>query len=78
MQDENGKLCTQDTTKVSYAADGAEILGIASGDLVCEDIYTSTKRSLYHGKTVVVLKKLTEKAILTASAEGFSDAEVTI
>ncbi len=78
MQDENGKLCTQDTTKVSYTADGAEILGIASGDLVCEDIYTSTKRSLYRGKTVVVLKKLADNAYLVASAEGFSDAKVTI
>ena len=75
IQDKNGNLCTQDARKVSYTADGADILGVASGDLVCEDIYTSAKeRKVYHGKSVVVLKKHknAEKSIITATSEDFN------
>ena len=78
IQDENGQLCTQDARKVEYSSDGAEILGIATGNLIDESIYTSTERSVYRGKSLVILKKLQKTATLTARAHDLEIQTIEI
>ena len=78
IQDENGNLCTQDARKVVYSEDGAVILGIASGNLTDESIYTSLERNVYRGRTLVVLKKLQKEAYLNAKAEGLEEKAIKI
>ena len=78
IQDEYGNLCTQDSRNVVYSAKGAEILGIASGCLTDESIYTSHERNVYRGRTLVALKKLDKSATLTAKADGLDSVELSI
>lgn len=78
IQDENGKLCTQDARKIEYSSNGAEILGIATGNLIDESIYTSKERNVYHGKALVILKKLQKNATLTAKAQGIETETIEI
>lgn len=80
IQDENGKLCTQDSRNVSYLANGADILGVASGNLTEKSAYTHTEKPVYHGKTVVVLKKHKNAnvATLTAKADDLADTTIEI
>lgn len=80
IQDENGNLCTQDDRLVTYIAEGADILGVASGNLTTKAIYTEPNKEVYRGKSVVVLKKHknAEKIILSATAEGVKSASIQL
>lgn len=78
IQDENGKLCTQDDRFISYKANGAEILGVASGNLTTEAIYSEPNKEVYRGRALVVLKKLQKNATLIASSVGMADAEISL
>ena len=78
IQDKNSVLCTQDARKVVYNAEGAEILGIASGCLTDESIYISRERNVYRGRTLIVLKKLEKNATLVAAADGLPEQKIQI
>ncbi|MBQ8567323.1 MAG: DUF4982 domain-containing protein [Clostridia bacterium] len=78
IRDENGSICTQNSSLVEYRAKGAEIIGIASGYLLEEEIYTSKNRKLHKGKTVVVLKKTDPVATLSAKTKGFKLTTIDI
>ena len=78
IQDENGELCTQDARNVEYSAQNAEILGVASGCLTDESIYTSPKRKMYRGRALVALKILNSGASLTAKAEGLDSVTISL
>lgn len=80
VQDENGNVCTQENLLVKYEALGADILGVASGDLTTEELYTSSVHKTYHGRSLIALKpkENTEKIILTAKADGVNFAELII
>ena len=77
-RDENGNLCTQCTSLVEYEAEGADILGVASGYPLEETEYTAPYRNLHKGKSVVVLKKTAPVAKLTAKAKGFKPTTIDI
>ena len=72
IRDENGELCTQDARSVHYEAQGADILGVASGELTSEEMYKTDSRRVFGGKAVVVLKKHKgkDKAVLKASTDN--------
>ena len=78
IQDENGELCTQDDRFVSYNAEGAEILGVASGNLTTEAIYSEPNKEVYRGRALVILKKLQDNAKLTASSDKMSDTVISL
>ena len=76
--DENGNICTMCDALVEYEACGAEIIGIASGDLLEEAVYTESSRKLYRGRSVVVLKKHENKATLSAKMQNAQIAHIVI
>lgn len=80
IQDENGETCTQDNRLVSYEAQGADIIGIASGELTSEEMYKTTSRRVCAGKAVLVLKKHAgaEKITLDAQAEGLPVTKISL
>ena len=78
IQDENGKLCTQDDRFISYKAVGAEILGVASGNLTTEAIYSEPNKEVYRGRALVILRRLEKNATLTASGVGLADTEISL
>lgn len=78
IQDEQSRICTQSAELVRYEAEGAEIIGVGSGYLLEEEIYTSPFKKAYHGASVVVLKKTSPSAKLIANADGLPTAEICI
>ena len=76
----DGKTCTQANNEITYEAEGADILGVASGELTTEEMYTSRVHRVYNGKALIVLKKHegTKSATLQASTNGLISAEITI
>ena len=78
IQDENGKLCTQDDRFVSYKAEDAEILGVASGNLTTEAIYSEPNKEVYRGRALAILKVTGENASLTASANDLDTVTVKL
>ncbi len=78
IHDEDGNLCTQDKSFVEYEAEGGKIIGVASGNLTDEAVYTTPNRNLHKGKSVVVLKKTSPSATLTAKAQGFDDVTIKL
>ena len=79
IQDENGNLCTQESRFVAYEAQGAEIVGLASGELVTEQSYQASEGNTYRGRAFVILKAYGNgKITLTARADGFESATLEI
>ena len=80
ITDKDGKICTQANNEITYEAEGADILGVASGELTTEEMYTSRVHRVYNGKALIVLKKHegTKSATLKASTNGLISAEITI
>ena len=80
IQDGEGNLCTQENVSVKYEAEGADIMGAASGELTTERVYTSPECKTHLGSSLVVIKKHegAKRIILRAMADGFKPAEIEI
>ena len=80
IQDKNGNCCTQENITVTYEAQGADILGVASGELTTEELYTSSVHNTYHGRSLLVLKPKEgeKKIVLSAAADNLPKTEIII
>jgi beta-galactosidase len=80
ITDKDGKICTQANNEITYEAEGADILGVGSGELTTEEMYTSNVHRVYNGKALIVLKKHegAKTVTLKASTNGLISAEITI
>lgn len=79
IQDENGKLCTQDSTFVRFEAENAQIMGCANGDLTYTGKYIESEISTCKGKALVALKKQKgTKATLTAITDSLPKTTIEI
>ena len=77
-KDKAGMHCTNDERAVELYAEGAEIIGVANGDLLTNTVYTSTTHRLHRGTLLAVLKKTDKNSRLTVKAEGLPDVEIDI
>lgn len=78
VEDKDGNLCTQANDTLTFSIEGAEILGVASGELTTEELYVSKIHRVYKGKALLVIKKTSDKAILKATASGLAPKEITL
>ena len=80
IEDSNGALCTQADNTVKYSCEGADIIGVASGELTTEELYTDTTHRVYKGKCLLVLKKNenSDKITLSATSDGLEAGELII
>ncbi len=78
IQDENGKLCTQEARDVSYTVEGGKILGTISGNLTTDHLYPSNECRTEKGRSLIVVKKTEKKANLTAKAENMAPVSLEI
>ncbi len=79
IQDENGALCTQQAPIIAYEAQGADIIGVASGDLTTEELYTAPTHTAYKGRSVVVLRRHgNQKITLTATSRALDSSKIII
>jgi hypothetical protein len=76
--DENCMHSTADERAVELLAEGAEIIGVANGDLLTKTVYTSATHKFHKGMLLAVLKKTAKKSKLTVKAEGLPDKEIDI
>lgn len=77
--DKNGSRATHEDREVSYIAEGAKILGVASGELQTEEMYNSSTHRLYNGRSLIAIKKQRgSAATLKAVANGLVSAEIEI
>lgn len=76
--DENYMHCTADERDVELFAEGAEIIGVANGDLLTKTVYTSSDHKLHKGMLLAVLKKTSKRSKLTVKAKGLPTAEIDI
>jgi len=76
--DKDGNVCTQYNGLAEYEAYGADIIGIASGDPLEEAVYTDTRRNMYKGRSLVVMKKREKEATLTVKVEDYKIAEIAV
>ena len=78
IQDAQGKLCTQADNTVTYSIEGGEILGVISGNLTTERLYSSNICEAEKGRSLIVVKKTGKKATLTAQADNLDDVSIEI
>ncbi|MBQ3041346.1 MAG: DUF4982 domain-containing protein [Clostridia bacterium] len=79
IEDANGALCTQANNTVIFKAEGAEIMGVASGELTTEEMYNDKTHRAYKGKALLVLKRHKgEKITLKATADGLKSKEINL
>lgn len=78
VRDKIGMHCTADERAVELFAEGAEIIGVANGDLLTKTVYTSATHKFHKGMLLAVLKKTAKKSKLTVKAEGLPDKEIDI
>ena len=78
--DEEGRECPLANDEVSFAAEGAVIVGTDNGDQRDLRGLTSPVRRLYNGWCVVALRRDGDstQAVLTATADGLTQANVRI
>lgn len=78
--DEKGLECPLANNEVCFAATGAEIVGTDNGDQRDIRGLTNPCRKLYNGLCVVAVRwdGKSEKAVLTASAEGLGETVIAI
>ncbi|MDR2020144.1 MAG: DUF4982 domain-containing protein [Treponema sp.] len=80
--DEKGRLCTGEAPMISVSLAGpGKIAGLENGDLSDCSEYAAPRRRAYQGKLLIyVLAEKTRipETILTASAEGFIPARITV
>lgn len=79
ITDKDGATCTQSSNTVTYTATGADILGVASGELTTTEKYIDTTHRVCAGKCLVVLKKHkgTKNATLKAECD-LGKTEITL
>ncbi|MBQ7907037.1 MAG: DUF4982 domain-containing protein [Clostridia bacterium] len=80
VQDKDGRVCTQERLLVSYETEGADILGVASGELTTKELYTLSQCYTHQGRSLIALKPKegADKIVLTAKADSLPMAELVI
>lgn len=80
VTDKNGATCTQANNTITYTAKGADILGVASGELTTTEKYIDTTHRACAGKCLLILKKHkgAGKATIKATADGLRATEITL
>ena len=81
LVDEAGTRIPDSSTVVQFSATGpAEIVAVDNGSMVDHDPYQATKRKLYDGNAVSILRATgtSGRIVVTASAEGVPSATVSL
>ncbi len=79
IEDANGNICTQANDTITFSAEGAEILGVASGELTTEEMYNDKTHRVYKGKALLILKRhKNEKITLKAISDGLISKEINL
>jgi beta-galactosidase len=79
IQDENGQLCPYIERDVSFEAQNATVMALASSNLISTEPYITTERKTYNGKLLAVVKKQRGKsATVTATVDGFGKTSIAI
>ncbi len=78
IRDAQGRLCTQADNTLTYSIDGGEILGVISGNLTTERLYSSNICDTEKGKSLLVIKKADKTATLSVRSDGFDGASIEI
>lgn len=78
IEDSNGALSTWANDTLTFSCEGADIIGVASGELTTEELYIEKTHRVYKGKALLVLKKNADKITLKATSDGLVSKELTI
>ena len=82
IKDENGNTVPSADNVVEFKVDGpARFVAADNGNPICHERFTSTKRSVFHGKCVCILQSIKgKKGYITVSikSDGIKDAEVKV
>jgi beta-galactosidase len=79
--DQDGKLCSNEGHSLVYELTGpGKIIAVGSGDLTSRESYQANPRRAYQGRALVIVRATHDSGVLklTARADGFDLAEVTI
>lgn len=78
--DKDGALCTRADHEVRFTVEGAALLGVGTGKVDSEEMYTADHRHAYLGHALAILLRDANGAAVTVRAEsdGLASAELVI